>query len=118
LKKSPWIRHIEQIPYEKMPAYYHFAKVGISASWFETTGLTSLEALFCGTNAVASGDRAKEYLGDLAEYCCPESVNSIKEAIKKAYYAKAPIIPKEMRELYTWKKAAQETAEVYRKFLI
>ncbi|GIW69594.1 MAG: hypothetical protein KatS3mg101_0341 [Patescibacteria group bacterium] len=37
-----------------MPDYYRNAKVCVSASWFETTGLTSLEALFCGTNAVAA----------------------------------------------------------------
>jgi glycosyltransferase involved in cell wall biosynthesis len=117
LEKNPWIRYIEQIPYEEMPSYYHYAKIGISASWFETTGLTSLEALFCGANAVASGKRAKEYLGDLAQYCVPEDVKSIKEAIKKAYFAPPPAIPEKMRELYTWKNAAVKTLEAYRRFV-
>ena len=117
LKKHEWIKHIDQVPYEKMPSYYANAKVGVSASWFETTGLTSLEALFCGANAVASGDRAKEYLGDLAYYCSPSDVPSIKEAIKAAYSAPPPKIPEKMRQSYTWENAARKTAEVYEKYI-
>jgi glycosyltransferase involved in cell wall biosynthesis len=66
LKQNSWVKYLTQLPYESMPNYYRHAKVGISASWFETTGLTSLEAVFCGANAVAAGERAKEYLGNLA----------------------------------------------------
>jgi len=100
-----------------MPLYYHFAKVGISASWFETTGLTSLEALFCGANAVASGERAKEYLGDLAYYCVPEDVTSIKNAVKEAYLAEPKVIPDFMRQSLTWENAAKKTFEVYQEVL-
>ena len=65
VSRYKWIKHIENVPYENMPSIYKFAKVCVSASWFETTGLTLLEALFCNTNAVASGPRAKEYLGSM-----------------------------------------------------
>ena len=117
LKKYDWVTHIQQVPYAEIPAYYQCARVGISASWFETTGLTSLEALFCGTNAVASGERAKAYLQDLAYYCIPEDTDSIKEALKKAYFASPPEIPDHMRTEYTWKNAAQKTAEIYQRFV-
>jgi len=117
LKESHWITHVEQVPYEQMPSYYHFAKAGVSASWFETTGLTSLEALFCGANAVAAGDRAKEYLGKNAFYCSPDDVNSIKEAIIKAYNANPPVIPEDMKRNYTWENAARKTLEVYKNSL-
>jgi glycosyltransferase involved in cell wall biosynthesis len=117
LKKYPWIRHIKRVPYEEMPSYYHFAKVGISASWFETTGLTSLEAIFCGANAVASGDRAKEYLGELAFYCTPNDISSIKKALLKAYNAPPPEISEKMRKEYTWENAAKKTLEVYKNSL-
>lgn len=117
LKKYPWIHYFDKIPYENIPAYFHFAKVGVSASWFETTGLTSLDALFCGTNAVASGDRAKEYLGDTASYCVPDNINSIKEAIKKEYYAPRPTLDPKMKKEYTWKNAAKQTLEVYNELL-
>ncbi|MBD3366184.1 glycosyltransferase [candidate division WWE3 bacterium] len=113
LKANPWIKHISRVPYEEIPAYFHFAKVGVSASWFETTGLTSLEALFCGTNAVAAGPRAKEYLGDKAFYCRPDDVTSIKDALVKAYKASPPKIDSAMKKEYTWKNAAKKTLEVY-----
>ena len=117
LKKYSWITHVECVPYEDIANYYHFAKVGVSASWFETTGLTSLEALFSGSNAVASGDRAKEYLGDHVSYCFPDDVSSIKQALKKEYYAKRPTIPNKMRKEYTWENAAIQTLEVYNELL-
>jgi len=117
LKQYPWIHYIERVPYEEIPSYFHFAKVGVSASWFETTGLTSLDALFCGTNAVASGERAKEYLGDTASYCKPDNIISIKEALKKEYYSKRPVLSAKMKHEYTWKNAAKQTLEVYNELL-
>ncbi len=54
-------------------------------SWFETTGLSSLEAAAMGCNIVITrkGD-AYEYFGDYAYYCDPESPDSIFKAIEKA----------------------------------
>lgn len=117
VKENDWITHVERVEYEAMPSYYKFAKVGVSASWFETTGLTSLEALYCGTNAVASGMRAREYLGKYASYCAPDDVESIKEAIKKEYSAKRPVLSESIKREYTWENAAKKTLEVYREVL-
>jgi len=117
VSKFDWIKVIKWIPNSEMPSYFHYAKVAVSASWFETTGLTSLEALFCGTNAVASGERAKEYLGGYASYCDPNDVESIKEAIKKELFAPRPKIDDSVRKEYTWENAAKKTAEEYRKLL-
>lgn len=117
LKNNPWILHPGFIPQEDIPSYYHFAKVGVSASWFETTGLTSLEALFCGVNVVASGERARELLGDLAVYCDPASITSIKEAVSKAYTRPAPTVPESFKREYTWENAAKQTLQVYKRLL-
>jgi glycosyltransferase involved in cell wall biosynthesis len=117
LEQNNWIRHISKVPYDQMPSYYKFAKVCVSASWFETTGLTSLEALFCDTNAVASGDRAKECLGEYASYCKPDDVLSIKEAIENEYYAPRPSIDEELKSTFTWKNAAEKTLVVYNNLL-
>lgn len=117
LDKKSWVHHIGSVPYEDMPIYYKYAKVCVSASWFETTGLTSLEALFCGTNAVASGVRAREYLGRHATYCKPDDVSSIEFAIEKEYFAPRPKINKEMFDEYTWKTAARKTLKVYKELL-
>jgi glycosyltransferase involved in cell wall biosynthesis len=117
LKQHPWITYISKVPYEEMPTYYHFAKVGVSVSWFETTGLTSLEALFSGTNAVASGDRAQECLGNYASYCKPYDIDSIKEAVKKEFAAPRPIVADDFRKEYTWENAAAKTLQVYKTIL-
>jgi len=117
VSRYKWIKHIEKVSYENMPSIYKFAKVCVSASWFETTGLTLLEALFCNTNAVASGPRAKEYLGSYASYCDPNDIDSIFRAIEKEYFAQRPSIPSDMREKYTWSNAAKETFEVYKEVL-
>lgn len=117
LDENHWIKHINFMNYESMPSLYADSKVCVSASWFETTGLTSLEALMCGANAVASGDRAKEYLGEYASYCDPGDVESIKEAIKKEYYAPRPDLSETFKNSYTWKNTAKETLEAYNSLL-
>jgi glycosyltransferase involved in cell wall biosynthesis len=116
LKQKDWIHHLE-LPYEQMPTIYKFAKVCVSASWFETTGLTSLEALFCNTNAVASGERAKEYLGHYVSYCEPDNIESIQSAIAKEYFAPRPNVPSEDLKSYTWENAAKQTLEVYKSLI-
>lgn len=117
VKENPWVTYVGYVPYEKMPNLYKFAKVCVSASWFETTGLTSLEALFCGTNAVASGDRAKEYLKDYVSYCDPGDIKSIHDAIAYEYFAPRPAELDEKFRQYTWENAAKETLKVYEKVL-
>ena len=117
LKKYDWVSHIDYIPNSEMPGLYKFAKVGVSASWFETTGLTSLEAVFCGTNAVASGDRAKEYLGDYASFCDPGSVESILSAVESQYFKPRPKIDESIKNEYTWKNAAKMTLTAYNQVL-
>ncbi len=113
LKRCSWITHIPAVPYSEIPYYLKFAKVGVSASWFETTGLTSLEALFCGTNAVASGSRASEYLGENVSYCDPASVVSIAKAIETEYFAPRPDKVSQDVLDYTWGNAAKSTKEIY-----
>ena len=113
LRRYKWVKYIDSVPYDEMPSVYKFAKVCVSASWFESTGLTLLEAIFCGTNAVASGERAKEYLGNMASYCEPGDVKTIFSAIEKEYFAPRPKISTEMKKEYTWENAAKKTLEVY-----
>ena len=114
LRKHKWITRLDNsINYSDLPSYYHFAKVCVSASWFETTGLTSLEALYCGANTVAAGPRAKEYLGSFASFCVPDNVESITEAIKKEYFEPRPVLDEKIRKEYTWQNAAEKTLSVY-----
>ena len=61
------------------------ASVHVLPSWFETAGLTSLEAALAGC-AVVSTDSgyARAYLGDDAHYCDPADPGSIRQAVVQA----------------------------------
>ena len=103
-----------------IPQLYYLAKVHILASWFETTGLSSLEAGIMGCNLVITdkGD-TREYFRDYAYYCEPDSIYSIRQAIVKAY--ESPVNP-ELKERtlknFTWEKTAEKTLEEYNKVLL
>jgi glycosyltransferase involved in cell wall biosynthesis len=115
--ENSWLIYIPHTPWEEMHHWFHFAKVVVSASWFETSGLTILEALFSGANAVAAGGRAREISGDLVSYCDPGDVDSIAEAIKKAYNSPRPKVSQEMKDEYTWENTARKTKKVYEELL-
>ncbi len=117
LKSNPWVRFVDYINYTQMPSVYKFAKVCASTSWFETTGLTLLEALFMNTNAVSTSPRAKELLGDLCSYCSPNDIKSIKEALKIELNRKRPVLPNQFKKEFTWENTAKKTLEIYEKVL-
>ena len=113
------IEFIHQLPQHELKAYYKKAKVHVLPSWFETTGLSSLEAAVMGCNIVVTnkGD-VKDYFGEHAYYCDPASPESIRKTIEIA--ASSPLNPKlsiHIREHFTWQKAAEQTAKVYREIL-
>ncbi|MGN6162931.1 MAG: glycosyltransferase family 4 protein [Flavisolibacter sp.] len=113
------VRFIENMPQQELVQYYAKAKVHVLPSWFETTGLSSLEAGAMGCNIVITdkGD-TKEYFEEMAFYCDPSSPASIREAIEKAANAPSfPALRKKIITQYTWSVAAAKTLEVYRKVL-
>ncbi|MDH7463258.1 glycosyltransferase family 4 protein [Chitinophagaceae bacterium 26-R-25] len=109
------ISFIDNIPQEQLVQYYEQARVHVLPSWFETTGLSSLEAGAMGCNVVITdkGD-ASEYFGELAFYCDPASPASIFNAVDAA--AKQPVkdsLREKILSQYTWEIAALKTEEAY-----
>jgi len=117
VKNCPWVIYKNYLSYSSMPSIYKHAKVCVSASWFETTGLTLLEALFMNTNAVSTSNRAKEILGDFCSYCEPDNIDSIVKALKVEYLKNRPKLPSEFKKEYTWENTAKKTLELYNKVL-
>jgi glycosyltransferase involved in cell wall biosynthesis len=114
------IHFIDHVPQEELIQYYQEAKVHILPSWFETCGLSTLEAASLGCNVVITNrGYASEYCNGHAFYCDPSSPVSIREAIEKASKENGN---KNFREKifanYTWKNAAQKTFEAYKKILL
>lgn len=113
------IRFIDAMPQEDLISYYQKAKVHVLPSWFETTGLSSLESASMGCNIVVTdrGD-TREYFGNHAHYCTPESPESIYAAVKKASVAPFDeLFRQKIAKEYTWQKASAQTAQGYYKII-
>ena len=109
------ITFVSVLPQDKLIEYYQTAHVHVLPSWFETTGLSSLEAAVMGCKVVitAKGDTT-EYFENYAYYCDPSSPASILKAIEEAM--RAPFrddFQNKILDCYTWKKAAEKTLEAY-----
>ncbi|MCW3119295.1 MAG: glycosyl transferase group 1 [Chitinophagaceae bacterium] len=101
------------MPQEILTGYYNAAKVHALPSWFETCGLSSLEAAAMGCNiAITEKGYTRDYFGDDAFYCDPADPKSIYAAIDKAAQS---VSPKQLQEKvlqnYTWQRAASITLE-------
>lgn len=107
-----FLGHIE---HDMLPRYFKIARVHVLASWFETTGLSSLEAAAMGCNVVITGKGdTRDYFQDFGFYCEPDSVESIRNAIVKAYRTPADSTLREyVLNNFTWDRAAEATLNVY-----
>ena len=109
------IEFINHVPQQLLLEFYNRAKVHVLPSWFETTGLSSLEAAAMECNIVITdkGD-TRSYFKNHALYCDPASPESIYQAIETA--ANAPYndgLNSLIREEYTWQQAALQTLKAY-----
>lgn len=116
---APNIRFIEHVDHKDLVRIYKAAKVHALPSWFETTGLSSLEAAAMGCNVVITkkGD-AEEYFRDFAYYCDPNDVDSIRDAVTNAYEApRNTRLQLHVHQNYTWDRAALQTLKAYQSAL-
>src|SRR3989338_2829378 len=113
------IKIMKNVPQPELIPIYSGAKVVVLPSWIETTGLSCLEGAIAGCNIVIT-DRgyAKEYFKDMAYYCDPADIRSIKDAILKAFNAPVnPDLKNHVLSNFTWEKTAELTYNAYCKAL-
>ena len=104
------------VPHEELAPLYSAAKVHVLPSWFETTGLVSLEAALCGCNIVTTErGYTQEYFQDSAWYCNPADPHSIRRAIEDAYHTpfRADLRTR-ILDNFTWEDTAAATLEGYK----
>ena len=107
---------IGEISHADKVALMRLAQVHALPSWMETTGLSSLEAAFCGCNLVVSpnGD-TRDYFDGHAEFCDPASEDSIRAATLRAMRRpRDDRFAGEIADRFTWREAAHWTLEGYR----
>lgn len=113
------VQFIDFMPQSDLLKFYAAAKVHALPSWFETTGLSSLEAGAMGCNlVVGKGGDTQDYFGDFASFCEAIDQQSIETAISQALDRPTTnSLRKIILENYTWKKAAEATLEAYKQVL-
>ncbi len=112
------VKFIDFMPQSALVQHYAAAKVHALPSWFETTGLSSLEAAAQGCQLVVGtiGD-TRDYFKDMAHYCEADNRDSLKKALGDAMNDDDNRLRKYVLEHYTWKRAAEETLKAYQKVL-
>lgn len=113
------VQFISHIEHPELVKIYKAAKVHVLPSWFETTGLSTLEAGVMGCNIVVTkkGD-TEEYFRDFAYYCDPDNVSSIRERVFNAYEDEVnPELKDFILNNYTWEKTAAQTLAAYKSVL-
>ena len=116
---GPNVVVLGEIPHGDLPKYYASCKVHALVSWMETTGLSSLEAGAMGANLVITdkGD-TRDYFGDMAYYCFPDSIDSIRSAVLNAFHApRSALLRNRIIDNYTWDAAAEATLSAYQALL-
>lgn len=113
------VHFYEFMPQEKLLEFYARSKVHALPSWFETTGLSSLEAGAMGCNlVVGSGGDTRDYFAEKASFCQANNVVSIREALETELNKPNTNRYKDIIfERYTWETAAKETLKAYKKAL-
>jgi glycosyltransferase involved in cell wall biosynthesis len=113
------IQFVPHIPQEELLSYYKKAKVHVLPSWFETCGLSSLEAAAMGCNIVITDKGyTRDYFGNEAFYCDPANPASILDAVRKASQSeRKPGLQEKIFREFTWQRAAAVTLDVYNKVL-
>jgi glycosyltransferase involved in cell wall biosynthesis len=106
---------LPSVPHEQLPGLYARHRTHALASWYETTGLVSLEAAAAGCTVVTTNrGHAEEYFGGDAWYCDPAEPTSIRRAVETAMVS-APSVEllDRIRSRYTWHQTAQKTLAAY-----
>ena len=118
---GPNIHFIDEVPQEQLVEYYRKAKVHVLPSWFETTGLASLEALNCGCNIVVTkyGDTTDYFDPQHCFFCDPATPASIRNAVEAAATRdiNTNYIDSIARQ-YNWQNAAEKTIAAYQAVIL
>lgn len=109
---------IDAIPHNEIAAFYKYAAIHVLLSLRESPGLVSLEALCNQCPIVISSANyvpVSTYFPDQKYIVDPFDFRDIKNVILKAYSERE--LHNELVEKFSWKVAAQQTYDAYKKIL-
>lgn len=106
---------IPGVDHAALPGLYARHKTHVLASWYETTGLVSLEAAASGCTVVTTNrGHAREYFDHHAWYCDPARPETIRQAVKDALTASpSDALRTRIEASFTWSETARLTLLAY-----
>jgi glycosyltransferase involved in cell wall biosynthesis len=114
-------RHVERLPREYVVSAYHAAQAHVLPSFAEGSALASMEAASAGCPVVVSNRTSEfEYYLDLAYYCDPADVGSIRQATLAAAESRGAERWQRLAARigeYTWERSARSTLDAYERTL-
>ncbi|MDB6028114.1 MAG: hypothetical protein JWM68_4337 [Verrucomicrobiales bacterium] len=127
IAKSPFveeIRHIGFVPDKDLPRLYQAANIFVYPSLYEGFGMPPLEAMASGCPVISSARGSlAEVIGDAAEIVDPESVVSMKEALRRL--SRNSSLCETFQEkglqraqMFNWQTTAVETMKIYQRSLL
>lgn len=113
------VRLLPGVAHNDLPGLYAQHKTHVLASWYETTGLVSLEAAASGCTVVTTTrGHAAEYFGKDAWYCDPKNPASIRHAVVSALKsAPSERLLHRIEQRFTWESTARDTLTAYEEIL-
>ena len=112
------VTHIGTLQGGLLASAYSAAQAHALPSWFETPGLSSIEAGACGTLVISTDQGSpKEYFKDMALYVHPMDDLSLRTALEQSSNASPLPLKHHLHKHYPWSKIAVKTLESYRKVL-
>jgi len=98
---------------------YRFARLHVLPGFYETPGISSLEAAASGCILVSTEEgSAREYFKDMAIYCSPYDEKSIEGAVQEGLKShKLGRLKDYVLKNYSWEKSADEIFESYKNIL-
>jgi len=107
--------HIGTLQGELLASAYSAAMAHALPSWFETPGLSSIEAGACGTVVISTDQGSpKEYFKDMALYVHPQDDQSLRTALEQSYNASPLPLMHHLHKHYPWSSVAEITLEAYK----
>ncbi|MGB0175789.1 MAG: glycosyltransferase family 4 protein [Owenweeksia sp.] len=102
---------------DELAEEFRKAKVHVLPSYYETTGLSTVEALRCGCQVVITKRGGQEEIfGDHAFYCDPDDPASIRKAIDEALSSDKDH-SHWVQTNFSWASAAKKISDIYQSLL-
>jgi glycosyltransferase involved in cell wall biosynthesis len=118
VRSYPNVIYLGTLQGRLLASAYAAAKIHALPSWFETPGLSSLEAGACGA-IILSTDQGctTEYFQDMAIYANPFEEDSLKPALEKALNFSPGPLTTHIRAQYSWSRIGEMTLSAYQSIL-